>query len=208
MPTKQLVGLVVSDKMDKTVVVAVERRIKHDKYLKTVVRTKRYKAHDEWNRCKIGDQVRIYETRPLSRTKCWMVDGILSAREHLSQSAHQEETNEESMFYRSVEAYLPKKVHLGETFPLSISIGADATQDALWKDRKLQKVEVRAHVYASSSEFELDQRVKFIEISSEPTALTFSLKAKQPGEKSVEIEIFQNDRCLGGTKLLTEVYRS
>lgn len=78
MAVKERVGLVVSDKMNKTVVVAVENRAAHTKYGKTVVRTKRYKAHDEENRCKEGDRVRIQETRPLSRTKRWVVAEILT----------------------------------------------------------------------------------------------------------------------------------
>ncbi|MEO8891876.1 MAG: 30S ribosomal protein S17 [Coleofasciculaceae cyanobacterium] len=78
MAVKERVGLVVSDKMDKTVVVAVENRTAHPKYGKIVVRTKRYKAHDEENQCKAGDRVRIQETRPLSRTKRWMVAEILT----------------------------------------------------------------------------------------------------------------------------------
>ncbi|NEO06393.1 30S ribosomal protein S17 [Moorena sp. SIO3I8] len=79
MAAKERVGLVVSDKMDKTVVVAIENRSPHPKYGKIVVRTKRYKAHDEENKCKEGDRVRIIETRPLSRTKRWMVAEIVSS---------------------------------------------------------------------------------------------------------------------------------
>ncbi|MBW4575664.1 MAG: 30S ribosomal protein S17 [Aphanothece sp. CMT-3BRIN-NPC111] len=79
MAVKERVGLVVSDKMQKTVVVAVENRAPHPKYGKIVVRTKRYKAHDEENKCKEGDRVRIQETRPLSRTKRWIVAEILSS---------------------------------------------------------------------------------------------------------------------------------
>ncbi|MCS6814030.1 MAG: 30S ribosomal protein S17 [Cyanobacteria bacterium] len=77
MAVKERVGLVVSDKMDKTVVVAVENRSSHPKYGKIIVRTKRYKAHDEENRCQQGDRVRIRETRPLSKTKRWIVTDIL-----------------------------------------------------------------------------------------------------------------------------------
>lgn len=77
MAVKERVGLVVSDKMDKTIVVAVENRAPHPKYRKIVVRTKRYKVHDEENKFKVGDRVRIQETRPLSRTKRWtVVDSI------------------------------------------------------------------------------------------------------------------------------------
>lgn len=64
-------GLVVSDKMNKTVVVAIERRVPHPVYGKMVTRTKRLKAHDEANSAKVGDTVRIVETRPLSKDKRW-----------------------------------------------------------------------------------------------------------------------------------------
>ena len=70
-------GLVVSDKMDKTVVVAVEDRVQHPLYKKTLRRTNKLKAHDEQNSCGIGDRVRIMETRPLSATKRWRVVEIL-----------------------------------------------------------------------------------------------------------------------------------
>ena len=78
MAVKERVGMVVSNKMDKTVVFAVESRTSHPKYGKIVVRTKRYKAHDEDNTCEEGDQVRILETRPLSRTKRWVVADIVN----------------------------------------------------------------------------------------------------------------------------------
>lgn len=78
MAVKERVGMVVSNKMNKTVVVAVESRTSHPKYGKIVVRTKRYKAHDEDNTCEEGDQVRILETRPLSRTKRWVVADIVN----------------------------------------------------------------------------------------------------------------------------------
>jgi small subunit ribosomal protein S17 len=77
MAVKERVGVVVSDKMDKTVVVAIENRSPHPKYQKIVVKTKKYKAHDEENQCKQGDRVRIQETRPLSKTKRWIVAEIL-----------------------------------------------------------------------------------------------------------------------------------
>lgn len=79
MATKERVGLVISDKMEKTVVVAVENRSPHAKYRKIIVRTKHYKAHDEDNSCKLGDRVRIQETRPLSKTKRWKVVDVLSS---------------------------------------------------------------------------------------------------------------------------------
>ena len=67
MAVKERVGVVVSNKMDKTVVVAVENRSPHPKYGKIVVKTTKFKAHDEENQCKEGDRVRIQETRPLSK---------------------------------------------------------------------------------------------------------------------------------------------
>jgi small subunit ribosomal protein S17 len=70
-------GLVVSDKMDKTVVVEVEDRVKHPKYDKIIRRTKRYKAHDGENACGVGDRVLLMEIRPLSATKRWRVAEIL-----------------------------------------------------------------------------------------------------------------------------------
>jgi len=70
-------GLVVSDKMDKTVVVEVEDRVKHPKYGKVIRRTKRYKAHDAENACGVGDRVLLMETRPLSATKRWRVSQII-----------------------------------------------------------------------------------------------------------------------------------
>jgi len=79
MAIKEKVGLVVSHKMDKTVVVAVQNRSSHSKYGKIVVQTRRFKAHDELNACSEGDRVRIQETRPLSRTKRWQVVDVLNS---------------------------------------------------------------------------------------------------------------------------------
>jgi len=70
-------GYVVSDKMDKTVVVEVEDRVKHPKYAKVIRRTRKYKAHDGDNACGVGDRVRLMETRPMSSTKRWRVTEIL-----------------------------------------------------------------------------------------------------------------------------------
>ncbi len=78
MAIKERVGTVVSNKMDKTIVVAVESRSPHPKYGKIVVKTKKFKAHDEENQCKEGDTVRIQETRPLSKTKRWNLVKIMS----------------------------------------------------------------------------------------------------------------------------------
>ncbi|MEG1930160.1 MAG: 30S ribosomal protein S17 [Anaerovorax sp.] len=74
---KTKTGLVVSDKMDKTISVAVEDFVRHSLYGKSVKRTKKFKAHDENNECQIGDKVRIMETRPLSKDKRWRLVNII-----------------------------------------------------------------------------------------------------------------------------------
>ena len=74
---KERVGLVVSNKMDKTIVVAIKDKVKHPLYKKTINKTKKVKAHDENNECGIGDTVRIAETRHLSKDKCWRLVEIV-----------------------------------------------------------------------------------------------------------------------------------
>ena len=74
---KTKVGFVVGDKMDKTIVVAVEDFVRHSLYGKAVKRTKKFKAHDENNECNIGDKVRIMETRPLSKDKRWRLVNVI-----------------------------------------------------------------------------------------------------------------------------------
>jgi len=74
---KERVGVVSSNKMDKSIVVVVERKVKHPKYGKFVKQSKKFYAHDEKNDCQIGDTVKIMETRPLSKQKCWRLVEIL-----------------------------------------------------------------------------------------------------------------------------------
>ena len=74
---KTRIGMVVSDKMDKTVVVAIQDNVKHPKYGKVIKRTVKFKAHDENNECNIGDKVEIMETRPLSKDKRWRLVRII-----------------------------------------------------------------------------------------------------------------------------------
>ncbi|MDI9521308.1 MAG: 30S ribosomal protein S17 [Bacillota bacterium] len=74
---KSRVGIVTSDKMDKTIVVTIRNRYKHPLYGKIISHTKKFKAHDEENACGIGDTVRIVETRPLSKDKCWRLAEII-----------------------------------------------------------------------------------------------------------------------------------
>lgn len=74
---KERIGIVTSNKMDKSIVVSVVKRVKHPMYGKFVLQTKKFVAHDEKNDCNIGDIVRIMETRPLSKTKCWRLVEII-----------------------------------------------------------------------------------------------------------------------------------
>lgn len=79
---KEWVGRIVSDKMDKTVVVAVDRIVKEARYKKFIKRTTTFKAHDENNACRVGDRVRLIETRPLSAQKRWVVMEILKKNQN------------------------------------------------------------------------------------------------------------------------------
>ena len=74
---KERIGVVVSNKMEKSIVVMVERKVKHPKYGKFVKKSTKFMAHDEKNDCNIGDTVRIMETRPLSKNKCWRLVEIV-----------------------------------------------------------------------------------------------------------------------------------
>ena len=74
---KEKAGIVVSNKMDKSIVVEVERKVKHPKYGKFVKKSSRFVAHDETNECSEGDKVRIAETRPISKNKCWRLVEII-----------------------------------------------------------------------------------------------------------------------------------
>lgn len=78
---KTRVGIVVSNKMDKTIVVAIENRFKHPLYKKYITKTKKVMAHDANNECNIGDKVMIAETRPLSKNKCWRLVKVISIAE-------------------------------------------------------------------------------------------------------------------------------
>jgi small subunit ribosomal protein S17 len=78
MPVKQEIGIVISNKMQKTVVVKIENRYSHPVYSKTLIKTKKYLAHDELETCNIGDQVLVEECRPLSKRKRWKLIKVLS----------------------------------------------------------------------------------------------------------------------------------
>lgn len=87
---KRLVGTVLSDKMDKTVVVQVERLVRHRRYGKVLRRVKKYKVHDEGNECHVGDKVRIVESRPISHEKRWIVEEVLRRSEAVAEMPQME----------------------------------------------------------------------------------------------------------------------
>jgi small subunit ribosomal protein S17 len=78
MPVKQQIGIVISNKMQKSIVIKVENRYRHPIYSKTIIKTKKYLAHDELEECNIGDQVLVEECRPLSKRKRWKLVKIIS----------------------------------------------------------------------------------------------------------------------------------
>jgi small subunit ribosomal protein S17 len=78
---KELEGVVISNRMQKSVVVRVERQVRHGLYNKIVQRTSKFMAHDEENKCRVGDRVVIRETRPISKNKCWRVVSIVSTQQ-------------------------------------------------------------------------------------------------------------------------------
>ena len=88
---KNLVGRVVSDKMEKTVIVTVERKFRHPMFERVVRRSKKYMAHDEGNTCRPGDLVRIQETRPMSKRKRWKVVDVLERQELMAEEKPVEE---------------------------------------------------------------------------------------------------------------------
>lgn len=207
MPVKQLEGVVVSDKMDKTVVVAVERRKNHPKYGKVIVRTQKYKAHDEDNRCKQGDRVRIYETRPISKTKRWVVDEVLKDQGHASPMMEVTSTEEELVIYRTAEASFPQKVQVGKSFPLEVNVSVDSSLPETRAKIRSKKVKIGAYLSVSDLDFESDNKIKVVEIlpNTDSSIVTFNLTPLTEGHKTIEIDFFQDSRYLGQKELVTEV---
>jgi small subunit ribosomal protein S17 len=205
-PIKQFNGVVVSNKMQKTVVVAVENRSAHTKYGKVLVRTRKYKVHDEYNHCKVGDKVRIFETRPLSRTKRWALDKIFP---RISPPSHSKEKpcNQSGgiqMIYGSEKIIFPEKVHIGRLYIMRVEIFIDDKFD-LESSKMLQQIDT--YIMASESDFELGDRKKTIDLSlpEEQRFTTFNVVPKSKGVKEIDIAFFQCGRYIGSTKIKTEV---
>lgn len=209
MQVKEHVGIVVSDKMDKTIVVAVENRVVHQKYGKVLVRTKRYKVHDEENTCKVGDRVRIYETKPLSKTKRWRVHEILKNSGKSSPMIEANFTKEEPVIYRIAEALFPKRVLLGEEVPLEINVSIGPLNKSKTGLSRKRSVKIGAYILVSDLDFETDEKVKVIEITpdSESSIVIFNLTPKSEGLKTIEIDFFQGSRYLGQKEVKTEVIK-
>nr|AIU44613.1 ribosomal protein S17 [Cyanophora paradoxa] len=79
MASKERVGVVIRNPKEKTVIVAVNNRVRHNKYSKIIIRTKKYQVHDYAHVCKLGDEVRISEVKPISKTKRWIISEVLSS---------------------------------------------------------------------------------------------------------------------------------
>jgi len=103
MPSKRLVGRVVSDKMDKTVTVAIEQRTMHRLYRKVITQTKKVKAHDENNEVPLGALVQIVESRPLSKTKRWVVEKVLESTTEAEQAVLEQQMGNEYEGYETDE---------------------------------------------------------------------------------------------------------
>lgn len=150
-------GRVVSDKMDKTVVVAVERKAAHPKYAKTITRTKRYKAHDEYNRCQIGDRVMIRETRPLSKEKNWMVTKILSRGDDIV-------VVDAPTYQWNTSATFPDEVVVGRSAPLIVSISLSSNQTikavSINRMKSLKEViSVEVFLIVCTADFDIDKKI-------------------------------------------------
>lgn len=210
MPVKQRRGVVVSDKMDKTIVVAVENRVVHSKYRKVLVRTKRYKVHDENNVCKIGDRVRIHETKPLSRHKRWIVDEVLKSEEHVFSMIEATSVEENLLIHSTVGASFPREVSVGERCTLEINLSLNLSDSSLFDTLKSKTIKIGAFISISDLDFELDAKMKVVELSPESQANSqiFHMVPKQEGERVIGIDFFQSSRYLGRKEVQTRVVKA
>jgi small subunit ribosomal protein S17 len=134
---KEKVGRVVSDKMDKTIVVSVERLSRHPLYKRVIRLTTKFKAHDERNEARIGDTVRIVESRPLSATKRWrMVEIVARAGEGAGEPIVSEEEATSEAIHMAAH---PGRVHDDETGVASTDAAADAADDAAAADSESEE---------------------------------------------------------------------
>lgn len=209
MATKERFGKVVSDRMDKTVVVAVESRVAHPKYNKIIARNERYKAHDEYNRCQIGDIVRIRETRPLSRTKRWVVEEVLS------QSSDWLETDV-PMYHWDSNVYFPDKVLVGKPSELKVSVELSSHQvvessslEKMAHLRDTARIDISLIISQkdfdiNNKKFEISKSLK-IPLEKGYAETEFLLIPRRTFSKAIiGVEFFENTRYLGDLELQTE----
>jgi small subunit ribosomal protein S17 len=207
MTSREMQGKVVSDKMNKTVVVEVKKLTKHPKYNKIVERTKKYKVHDELNRCCTGDIVRIRETRPISKTKRWIVSKILSSLDNQKEIYPHECSLD-------INAYFPDKVFCKERNQLKIDIKLSNNQpddySYIEKIASLSGTKIDAIITVSPENFNIHdpyfRETKTVNITSyKPSSfIEFSLISKKEFDRTeIGVEFFQDSRYLGELKLKT-----
>lgn len=207
MTSREILGQVVSDKMNKTVVVAVEKLTKHPKYGKIVKRTKKYKAHDELNRCSVGDIVSIRETRPISKTKRWIISKILSGLDN-------EKEDNPIQCSLDINANFPDKVFYKERNKLKIDIKLSDEQPDnnlyIEKIASLSGTEVDAVITVSPEDFNIhdthfkEKKTTKVTSSKNHSSIEFSLMPnKEFDNTEIGVEFFQDSRYIGELKLET-----
>lgn len=214
MAAKEMAGWVVSDKMDKTVVVLVERRVRHPKYRKYILRSKKYKAHDEDNKCFTGDKVRIRETRPLSRTKRWCVIEILrkSVKTNMFNLDQQDlRLHASNVFSCYGIADIPEEVLIGIPFSLRVSLQHPSDQDLSCSyTKEFQPMKITVYVVVSPLDFQVNEKTNIKDLvlknpRKNPPPAHFELTPNSKGNKPILIDFYQNTRYLGGFQVEASV---
>ena len=214
MAATEINGWVVGDKMDKTVVVLVERKVKHPKYEKYILCSKKYKAHDEDNKCLAGDKVRIKEARPLSRTKRWRVIEIL--RKSLKTNTfHLEQQDYPLHLPNAFPCYgiaeIPEEVLIGIPFSLRVSLQRPYEQDPSYPDAwEFRPINITIYVVVSPLDFQVNEKTNIRGLvlknprKNLPVA-DFQLTPNSKGNKPILIDFYQNTRYLGGFQVEASV---
>lgn len=209
-PVKQREGMVVSDKMNKTIVVAVENRVNHPKYGKVLVRTKRYQVHDEKNACQVGDRVRIHETRPLSKTKRWIVDQVLKNKGQASPMIEVTPVEENLRISSNVDAFFPKQVSIGETYTLKVDLSLNLPDSNLIDRIGAKTIRIGAFLSISELDFDSDKKMRVVELSPKlkSSLQVFNIVPKREGERVIGVDFFQGSRYLGSKEVQTKVIKA
>jgi small subunit ribosomal protein S17 len=172
-------GQVVSDKMDKTVVVAVETPKRHPLYKKTMKRAVKYKAHDEKNQCRVGDKVIIVETRPLSREKRWRVAEIVAKAEVV-------EISPEEITREDLAKITPGKKAREKEAP---EVKAEeATEEAATEEKPAKKAKEKEKVTETKAKEKAKDKVAEAKADQKPKEKGKAAKAKPPAKTETEAE--------------------